>query len=114
MKITGQMSIIGQVKLKKLNQANVWRAEICSILLILDLPDREPDLDQGVYSLVIDLRDLTDIVLPGEEEELIIAQMLLPSHLLTLGLIIDIIREDISLDLLLDLHHYLLILQEET
>ena len=53
---------------------------------------------------------------------LVIVHMLLPPNHLTLGLIKDIIREDVSLDLLLgvliyvlDLHHYLLILlQEET
>ena len=51
-----------------------------------------------------------------------IAHTLLPSHLLTIGLIKDIIREDISLDLLLDVlinildlhHHLLILLQEET
>ena len=79
-KITGQMSIItGQVNLKKLiHQANSRRAQICSILLFLDLLDRKSDLDQGVCPLVVDLGELTDIVLPGEEEELIIAHTLLP------------------------------------
>ena len=76
-----------KIKLKKLtHQASVRISEICSILLFLDLPDSEQDLDQGVYPLVVDLipKDLTDIVLPGEEEELMIADTVLSSDLLTI------------------------------
>ena len=117
--------LTGQVKLKMLiHQAYVRRSEICSILLFLDLLDRDLDLDQGAYPLFVGL--IPDMVLPGKEEELIIAHTLLLSCLLTISLIKDIIkREDISLDLLpgiliknfinaLDLHHHLALLQEET
>ena len=68
------------------------------------------------------LRVLTNIILPGGEEDLVIVHILLPPRLLTIGLIKDIIREDIIPDLILDilinvldLHHRLLVpLQEET
>ena len=112
--ITGQLS---QVE-KLIHQTYVGRSDIYSVLLFLDLPEGELDLDQGVYLLVADLirGDLTDIVLPGKKE-LIVVPTLLPHPLLTNSLIKVIIREDISLDLLLDilinildLHLHLLIL----
>ena len=103
--------------------AYVQRSEIFSTLPYLDLPEGELDADQGVHPLIVDpiLRVLTDIILPGGEEDLDIAHILLPPCLLIIGLMKDIIREDIILGLILDVlinvldrHHHLLVpLQEE-